>query len=55
MKKEIKKKPTLKARGIRFSDEQWEKITKDAKADASRRTKPSDIVRGIVNVHYKLK
>jgi len=55
MKREIKKKPTLKARGIRFSDEQWERITKDANADKSRRTKPSDIVRGIVNEHYKIK
>jgi predicted DNA-binding protein len=42
----IKVKPkAMKARGIRFSDEQWDMITIIAARDKSGRTKPSDVVR----------
>lgn len=47
-----KKKSTLKARGIRFSDEAWEKLTDEAD---KKRCYPSDIVRGLVDDRYKLK
>ena len=49
------KKQTLKARGIRFTDEAWKNITADAKADKTRRTTPSDVVREIVDAHYAKK
>ena len=52
MKREIKKKPTMKARGIRFSDETWAMITKDAAKWNGYRTTPSDVVREIVDAHY---
>lgn len=44
----MKEKP-LKARGIRFSEDQWKKINKKAKLDKSKRTKPSDVVRDCVD------
>lgn len=43
------KKATLKARGIRFSDEAWKKLSEDAEKISST---PSDIVRGIIDAHY---
>lgn len=49
-KKKVKRE-TLKARGIRFSDQQWDKITKVAERDPSGRTTPSDVVRQIVDAH----
>lgn len=49
------KKETLKARGIRFSDEQWEKLNKTAALDKTGRTKASDVVRAIVDDHYNTK
>lgn len=48
-------KTTLKARGIRFSDEAWANIKRDAKKDKTGRTKASDIVRHIVDEHYAKK
>jgi len=42
-------KTTLKARGIRFSDEAWKKLSDNAEKISST---PSDIVRGIVDDHY---
>ena len=47
-----KKKPTLKARGIRFSDKAWNNLEKDAKKEKST---PSDLVRNIVDKHYDKK
>lgn len=41
-----KKKAALKARGIRFSEEAWKKLTDEADEKSST---PSDIVRGIVD------
>lgn len=45
----MKKKPPLKARGIRFSDIQWDFICKESKKDKTKRTRPSDIVRYAVD------
>lgn len=45
----MKKPRPLKARGVRFSDEQWAKIEKEAKKDKSGRTYPSDVVRHAVD------
>ncbi len=44
-----KKTTTLKARGIRFSDKAWKKLSKDAEKKSST---PSDVVRVIVDDHY---
>lgn len=55
MSKMKTKKETLKSRGIRFSDAQWNNITKDAKKDRTGRTTPSDVVRHIVDEHYEEK
>lgn len=46
------KKETLKARGIRFSDETWAKLTKDAE---KQECFVSDVVRSIVDDHYENK
>lgn len=45
------KKVTLKARGIRFPDETWKKLSDDAEKKSST---PSDIVRIIVDKHYQM-
>jgi len=42
----------LKARGIRFSDEAWENLTKEADKLSST---PSDIIRGLVDEYYSKK
>ena len=47
-----KKKPTMKARGIRFSDETWARIVKDAAKWNGYSSTPSDVVRDIVDQHY---
>lgn len=44
------KKSTLKARGIRFSDELWKRLSDDAE---KKNSTPSDIVRLIIEKHYK--
>lgn len=46
-----KKKSTLKARGVRFSDKAWELLNKEAE---KKKCFPSDIVRSLVNDRYKL-
>ncbi len=43
------KKSNLKARGIRFTDEAWRKLSGDAK---KKSTTPSEIVRVIIDKHY---
>jgi len=45
----MEKKAPLKGRGIRFSDEQWDKVSDEAEKDKSGRTKPSDVVRHAVD------
>ncbi len=45
-----KKKPTLKTRGIRFSDLTWKKVSEDA--DKINST-PSEIIRTIIDQYYK--
>lgn len=51
----IKKAKPLKARGIRFSDEQWAKLEKEARKDRTGRTTPSDIVRHITDQYFEKK
>lgn len=48
----VKKKDTLKPRGIRFSDDAWKNIERDVKKDKTKRTTSSDVVRHIVDLHY---
>jgi len=54
-KKVVKKKPTLVARGIRFSSELWDRITKDAENEREYLATPSEVVRTIVEDYYKNK
>ena len=49
----MKKQEPLKARGIRFSDEQWDKIEREALKDKTKRTKPSDIVRHAIDKFFE--
>tara|TARA_R110000782_G_scaffold41850_1_gene95576 strand:+ start:418 stop:576 length:159 start_codon:yes stop_codon:yes gene_type:complete len=43
------KRKNLVARGIRFSEEVWSKVSKDAE---DKNSTPSDFVRGILDKHY---
>ena len=43
------KKQIMKARGIRFTEDQWKKITVMAKKE---KAKPSDVVRHIVDQYF---
>lgn len=47
----MKKKEALKARGIRFTEDTWKKLSKDAEKESST---PSDVVREIIKAHYKV-
>mgnify|MGYP000459923238 CR=1 FL=1 len=48
----IKKKSPMEHRGIRFTNNQWSKVVKEARKDKSGKTKPSDIVRGCVDAFF---
>lgn len=53
MADKIKKPDPLKARGIRFEDDKWERLGKIAKRDKTKRLKASDLVRQAVDEFLK--
>lgn len=55
MKGSKMKKNPKKARGIRFSDEQWEAIVLKTNEDKTGRTTPSDVVRHVVKQFFGIK
>lgn len=49
------KPPAMKHHGIRFTDETWNNMVKDAEKDKSGKTTASDVARHIIDAHYEAK
>lgn len=53
-KKPLPKHLILKARGVRFNDDEWKRLNKEAR-NSKVHGSPSEIVRALVQKHYRIK
>lgn len=49
----MKKDNPMKSRGVRFPDQTWDKLEKEAAKDKEKRIKPSDVVRVAVDEYFE--